>query len=68
MRSNPIQIPEEEGEQEFFERVTDDEIMACWCFSRGTSISPCETWQAIVTGIALDMAFKKSKDWLQTEH
>jgi hypothetical protein len=68
MRNQPISIPEQEHEQEFFESVTEDEIIYLWRSIKGKGLSEDEAWQAIVTGIALDMAFAKSKACRQIEH
>jgi hypothetical protein len=68
MRNQPISIPEQEHEREFFESVTEDEIIYLWRSIKGKGLSEDEAWQAIVTGIALDMAFAKSKACRQIEH
>ena len=68
MRNHPISITEQEREQEFFDSVTEDEIMYHWRTIRSKGMSDDDAWQAIVTGIALDMAFAKSKTSRQTEH
>ncbi|MBF8253471.1 MAG: hypothetical protein HW373_166 [Deltaproteobacteria bacterium] len=68
MRNHPISITEQEREQEFFDSVTEDEIMYHWRTIRSKGLSDDDAWQAIVTGIALDMAFAKSKASRQTEH
>ena len=68
MRNNPIAMREQEREQEFFESVTEDEIMHLWRSIKGKGLSDDDAWQAIVTGIALDMAFAKSKSCRQIEH
>ena len=67
MRNHPISITEQEREQEFFDSVTEDEIMYHWRTIRSKGLSDDDAWQAIVTGIALDMAFAKSKASWQTE-
>jgi hypothetical protein len=68
MRNHPISITEQEREQEFFDSVTEDEIMYHWRTIRSKGMSDDDAWQAIVTGIALDMAFAKNKASRQTEH
>ena len=68
MRNHPTSISEQERDQEFFDSVTEDEIMYHWRAIRSKGMSDDDAWQAIVTGIALDMAFAKSKISRQIEH
>lgn len=68
MRNHPVSITEQEREQEFFDSVTEDEIMYHWRSIRSKGLSDDDAWQAIVTGIALDMAFAKNRALRQTEH
>jgi hypothetical protein len=48
--------------------VTEEEIIRLWRSIKGRGLSEDEAWQAVVTGIALDMAFAKSKNCSQIEH
>ena len=68
MRNHPTSISEQAREQEFFDSVTEDEIMYHWRAIRSKGLSDDDAWQAIVTGIALDLAFAKSKTFRQIEH
>ena len=68
MRNHPPSITEQERDQEFFDSVTEDEIMHHWRSIRSKGLSDDDAWQAIVTGIALDMAFARSKASRQIEH
>jgi hypothetical protein len=68
MRNHPTSISEQERDQEFFDSVTEDEIMYHWRAIRSKGMSDDDAWQAIVTGIALDMAFAKSRIFRQIEH
>lgn len=68
MRNHPTSISEQERDQEFFDSVTEDEIMYHWRTIRSKGMSDDDAWQAIVTGIALDLAFAKSKTFRQIEH
>jgi len=68
MRNHPISITEQEREQEFFDSVTEDEIMYHWRSIKSKGLSDDDAWQAIVTGIALDMAFARRKISRQIEH
>ncbi|MDP2601733.1 MAG: hypothetical protein Q8S00_03970 [Deltaproteobacteria bacterium] len=68
MRNHPTSISEQDRDQEFFDSVTEDEIMYHWRTIRSKCLSDDDAWQAIVTGIALDLAFAKSKTFRQIEH
>ncbi len=70
MRNHPLSLDElrNEREQEFFDSVTEDEIMHHWRAIRSKGLSDDDVWDAIVTGIALDMAFEKVKARQQIEH
>jgi Fe-S cluster assembly scaffold protein SufB len=59
---------DQEREQDFFETVSEEEIIYLWRSIKGKGLSEDEAWQAIVTGIALDMAFSKTKTTKQIEH
>ena len=68
MRNHPTSISEQERDQEYFDSVTEDEIMYHWRTIRSKGMSDDDAWQAIVAGIALDLAFAKSKTFRQIEH
>jgi hypothetical protein len=68
MRFNPFPTLHKERDQEIFESVTEEEIIYLWRSIKGKGLSEDEAWQAIVTGIALDMAFAKTKSAKQLEH
>jgi hypothetical protein len=68
MRYNSIVDLDQEREQDFFETVSEEEIIYLWRSIKGKGLSEDEAWQAIVTGIALDMAFAKTKTTKQIEH
>lgn len=68
MRFNPVSALDREREQDIFESVTEEEIIYLWRSIKGKGLSEDEAWQAIVTGIALDMAFAKTKATKQLEH
>ncbi|HEY7167260.1 MAG TPA: hypothetical protein VIB79_22045 [Candidatus Binatia bacterium] len=68
MRYNPLPSLDQEREQDFFESVSEEEIIYLWRSIKGKGLSEDEAWQAIVTGIALDMAFSKTKSAKQIEH
>ena len=68
MRFNPVPGLDRERDQDIFESVTEEEIIYLWRSIKDKGLSEDEAWQAIVTGIALDMAFAKNKATKQLEH
>jgi hypothetical protein len=68
MRFNPVSGLDRERDQDIFESVTEEEIIYLWRSIKNKGLSEDEAWQAIVTGIALDMAFAKTKATKQLEH
>jgi hypothetical protein len=68
MRFNSINALADEREPDLFESVTEEEIIYLWRSIKGRSLSEDEAWQAIVTGLALDMAFSKTRSCKQLEH
>jgi len=68
IRYNPIPSLDQEREQDFFESVSEEEIIYLWRSIKGKGLTEDEAWQAIVTGMALDMAFAKTKTTKQIEH
>jgi hypothetical protein len=68
MRFSPGNYVDRERDLELFESVTEEEILGLWRSIKGRKgLSEDDVWQAIVTGIALDMAFGKTTRWLETE-
>jgi hypothetical protein len=68
MRFNALPTLDRERDQDIFESVTEEEIIYLWRSIKGKGLSEDQAWQAIVTGIALDMAFAKTKSAKQLEH
>lgn len=68
MRYFHVSRPDHERELEGFESVTEEEIISLWRSIRANGLSEDEAWHAIVTGIALDMAFAKSRIAQAVEH
>ena len=50
------------SEWEAMENPTEEEIICLWRSLRSGGLAGEEAWHAIVTGIALDMAFARSKN------
>jgi hypothetical protein len=68
MNMNTISALSNERDQDLFESVTEEEIIHLWRSIKGRGLSEDEAWQAVVTGIALDMAFAKSRNCTHIEH
>jgi hypothetical protein len=68
MRANSATVLDREWDRELFESVTEEEIIYLWRSIKGRGLSEDEAWQAVVTGIALDMAFAKSRSCHGIEH
>ena len=52
---NTLAALDRERDQDLFETVTEEEIIYLWRSIKGRGLSEDEAWQAVVTGIALDM-------------
>lgn len=58
----------EEHEEDFLENPTEEEIICLWRSLQSSGLSEDEAWHAILTGIALDAAFARSKSLKGVEH
>ena len=67
-RMNPISALDRGSDPDLFENITEEEVIFLWRSIKGRGISEDQAWQAIVTGIALDMAFAKPRTYHQVEH
>lgn len=65
---NPIAALDKGPDHDLFDSITEEEIIGLWCSIKGRGLSGDQAWQAIVTGIALDMAFAKSRAVKHTDH
>lgn len=45
-----------------FDIVTEEEIICLWRSLNSKGLSESEAWDAVVTGLALDMAFDRSRN------
>jgi hypothetical protein len=66
MRFNPPSV-DSGREQDLFESITEEEVIYLWRSIKGRRLSEDDAWQAVVTGLALDMAFAKSRAAQQIE-
>lgn len=55
-------------ETDGFDDVSEQEIICLWRSIKASGLSSEEAWHAVVTGIALDMAFAKTKTLKPVEH
>ncbi len=67
MPMNTNSVLDEESGREVFESVTDEEILYPWRSIKGRSISENDAWNAVMAGLALDVAFAKGKPPMQIE-
>jgi len=67
-RMNLIAALEKRPDHDLFDSVTEEEIIGLWRSIKGRGMSGDQAWHAIVTGIALDMAFAKSHALKLTDH
>ena len=68
MPMNPNSAFDKDRDQDLFESVTEEEIIYLWRSIKGRGISEDEAWHAVVTGLALDIAFAKTNACKQIEH
>jgi len=68
MRMNTNFILDSERDQDLFASITEEEIIDLWRSIKDRGISEDQAWHAVVTGLALDMAFSKSKLCKEIEH
>jgi len=61
-------ILDSERDQDLFASITEEEIIDLWRSIKDRGISEDQAWHAVVTGLALDMAFSKSKLCKEIEH
>jgi hypothetical protein len=67
-RMNQISALDKSLDQDLIETVTEEEIVDLWRSIKMRGLSEDQAWQAIVAGIALDMAFAKPRAFRQIEH
>jgi len=67
MPMNTNSVLDEQREREIFESVTDEEILYLWRSIKGRRISENEAWNAVMAGLALDVAFANRKPPMQIE-
>ena len=65
---NTISVLDQESNEGLFERVTEEEVIYLWRSIKGRCISESEAWNAVVIGLALDVAFGMNKANMQVQH
>ncbi|MDH3443116.1 MAG: hypothetical protein OEN50_04265 [Deltaproteobacteria bacterium] len=68
MKHSPMRPWTSNPEEDFFDSVSEEEIIGLWRSIKGKGLSEDDAWHAVVTGIALDMAFAKTKASFEIEH
>ena len=63
MRDNMVYGLDADRDKDLLESVTEEEILGLWRSLKGRGVSEDEAWQAVVTGIALDMAFARPRGY-----
>jgi hypothetical protein len=61
-------VIERASDAESFDNVSEEEIIFLWRTFKANGLTSDQAWHAIVTGMALDMAFDRSKKVPQVEH
>lgn len=67
MRFDPAPKIDHERDQDLLESVTEEEVLVLWRSIKGKGLSEDEAWHAIVTGLALDVAFSSNRRTVQYE-
>jgi len=66
MRHN--EVVRNQHEEDLLENPTEEEIICLWRSLQSSGLSEDEAWHAILTGIALDAAFARSKNLTRLVH
>ncbi len=61
------EVVNEAYEWDALENPTEEEIICLWRSLKSSGLSGDEAWHAVVTGIALDMAFARSRSLRRME-
>ena len=68
LRFSPVPKAEQEPDQDLLESITEEEVLVLWRSIKEKGLSEDQAWHAIVTGLALDVAFSKNRRAVQYEH
>ena len=68
MNTNQVVTENEQIQVEDFDDLTEQDIIILWRSFKIAGLSGDEAWHAIMTGMALDMAFARTRGLSQVEH
>ncbi len=68
MKVNQVVAENEQFQVENFDDLTEKDIIILWRSFKLAGLSGDEAWHAIMTGVALDMAFARTRGLSEVEH
>jgi len=68
MKANQVVPVSEQFQVENFDDLTEQDIINLWRSFKLAGLSGDEAWHAIMTGMALDMAFARTRGLSEVEH
>jgi len=68
MKVNQVLTENEQFQVENFDDLTEQDIIILWRSFKLAGLSGDEAWHAIMTGMALDMAFARTRGLSEVEH
>jgi len=68
MNTNQVATENEQFQVENFDDLTEQDIIILWRSFKLAGLSGDEAWHAIMTGMALDMAFARTRGLSEVEH
>ncbi len=68
MKVNHVLPENEQFQVENFDDLTEQDIIILWRSFKLAGLSGDEAWHAIMTGMALDMAFARTRGLSEVEH
>ncbi len=68
MKANQVVAENEQFQVENFDDLTEQDIIILWRSFKLAGLSGDEAWHAVMTGMALDMAFARTRGLSEVEH
>ncbi len=68
MKLNQVVPENEQFQVENFDDLTEQDIIILWRSFKLAGLSGDEAWHAVMTGMALDMAFARTRGLSEVEH
>ena len=68
MNTNQVVTENEQFQVENFDDLTEQDIIILWRSFKLAGLSGDDAWHAIMTGMALDMAFARTRGLSEIEH